>query len=156
LVVRKSLLLWVLSSFAITGVVGSSTCTTAAAAITHLRPLCMALKPGVQASQRIQPTLAAMSPQNLAKSKRDLLADINMVLQALHSVKGQMQFAPTGVRGSYNRALAVDEQFRVSVRSASTRHQITLASRALGSSTAKVVTFDAYVISQCERSVPAP
>jgi len=154
--VRKSLLLWVLSFFAITGVVGSSTCTTAAAATTHLRPLCMALKPGVQASQRIPPTLAAMSPQTMAKSKRDLLADINMVLQALHSVKGQMQSAPTDVRDSYNRALAVDEQFRVSVRSASTRHQITLASRALGSSTAKVVTFDAYVISQCERSVPAP
>jgi hypothetical protein len=153
--VRRTLLLSMLS-FAAIGFVGSGTCAIAGATTPHPRPLCIALKPGVRAGQRIPSTVAATRTQTLAKSKNDLLADINVVLKALNSVKSQMRSASAEVRGSFDRVLALDENFKKAVQRASTKRQITLASRTLGSSTAKVVTFDAYIASQCEGSAPAP
>jgi hypothetical protein len=153
--VRRTNLLSILS-FAAMGVVGSGICASAGAATSHPRPLCTALKPGVQAGKRIPLTVAATSSETLAKSKKDLLADINVVLQTLNSVKPQMGFAPAGVSASFDRVVAVDANFKKAVQRASTKRQITLASRALGSSTAKVVTFDAYVLSQCKGSAPVP
>lgn len=138
------------------GVVGSASSASAQTTTSHPRPPCITLKPGVQASQRIPSSVRAVSPQTFAKSKNDILAEMNVVLKTLSSVKLQMRSAPADVRRSFNRVLSVDENFKKAVQRASTKLQIMLASRALGSSTAKVVTFDAYVLSQCEGSAPAP
>jgi hypothetical protein len=67
-----------------------------------------------------------------------------------------MRSAPADMRSSFDQVRLVDETFEKAVQSASTERQITLASRALASSTAKVVTFMAYVLSHCEGSAPDP
>ena len=109
--VRRTLLLSILS-FVAMGVVGSGICASAGAVTSHSRPLCTALKPGVQAGQRIPLTAAATSSQTLAKSKKDLLADINVVLQTLNSVKPQMRSAPAGLSASFDRVVAVDAKLQ--------------------------------------------
>jgi len=92
----------------------------------------------------------------LAKSKNDLLAELNVVLKTLNSLKVQMRSAPADVRSSFDRNLSVEENFNKAVQRASTKRQIVLASRALGSDTAKVLPFIAFVLSQCEGSAPGP
>ena len=136
------------------GVVGGASSASAEATTSHPRLLCTALKPGVQAGQRIPSTVRAASHQTLAKSKDDLLAEINVVLKSLNSVKLQMRSAPAGVRSSFDRDLSVEENFEKAVRRASTKRQIMLASRTLGSDTAEVLPFMAYVLFQCEGSRP--
>jgi len=153
--VQRTLLLSLLP-FVAMGVVGSSTSASAGATTSHPRPLCTALKPGVQAGQRISSTEGATSSHTLAKTKNDLLADIDVVLKTLNSVKPQMRSAPADVRSSFDRALSLDENFKKAVQRASTKRQIASASRALASSTAKVEPFFAYVLSHCQGSAPDP
>ena len=153
--VRRSFLLSLLP-FVVMGVVGSSTSASAGATTPHPQPLCTALKPFVQAGQRIPSTVGAASSQPLAKSKNDLLADLDVVLKTLSSVKPQMRTAPADVRSSFDRVLSLDQNFRKAVQRASTKRQIASASRALESSTAKVEPFFAYVLSRCEGSTPDP
>ena len=153
--VRRTLLLLLTSLVAI-GVVGSGRSASAGAATSHSHPLCRALQPGVQAGQRIPVTVGATSSQTLAKSKNDLLAELNVVLKTLNSLKVQMRSAPADVRSSFDRSLSVEENFNKAVQRASTKRQIVLASRALGSDTAKVLPFIAFVLSQCEGSAPGP
>jgi len=106
--------------------------------------------------KQIPSTVGATSSQTLAKSKNDLLADIDVVLKTLSSVKTQMRSAPADVRSSFDRVLSLDENFKKAVQRASTKRQITLASRALASSTVQVVPFFAYVLSHCQSSAPDP
>jgi hypothetical protein len=152
--VQRILLLSLLPLVAM-GVVGSAS-SAAGETRSQPRPLCRALKPGVQASQRIPPSVRAASPQTFAKSKNEILAEISAVLKTLRSVKLQIRSAPADVRSSFDRALSVDENFQQAIQRATTKRQIMSASRTFGSSAAKVVTFDAYVLSQCEGSVPDP
>ena len=132
------------------GVVGSASSATTS----HPRPLRLALKPGVQAGERILLTVRAASPQTFAKSKNDLLGEINVVLNSLNSVKRQMRSAPADVGSSFDRDLSVEENFKKAVWRASTKGQIMLASRTLGSDTAEVLPIMAYVLFQCEGSRP--
>jgi hypothetical protein len=152
---QRALLLSIIP-FVAMGVVGSVSSSSAEVTTSHSRSLRRALKPGVQAGQRISSTVWVLSPRTVAKSKIEILAQMNVVLKSLNSVRIQLRSAPADVRSSFDRNLSVEQDFKNAVQRASTQHQILLASRALESDLAKVVTFDAYVIYRCEGSAPSP
>jgi hypothetical protein len=114
------------------------------------------MRPGVLAGQRIPSDVAAVTSQTLAKSKSDLLADIDVTLKTLRSLRPQMRSAPADVRSSFDRVFSVDETFKQAVQRAATKRQITLASRTLGSVTAKAMPFTAYLRFRCEGSATGP
>src|ERR1700759_1288030 len=92
--VRRILYLSLIPSVA-TGVGGSASSASAGPTTSHPRPLCLALLPGIQAEERIPSTVKAASPQTFARSKNDLLAEMDVVLKSLNSVKLQSLHLPT-------------------------------------------------------------
>ena len=72
-----------------------------AGAATRPSQFCTAMKPAVLESQRLKPELADMNSHTVAKTKSQLLTEINTILNALRSVKVQLRSAPDNVRSSF-------------------------------------------------------
>jgi hypothetical protein len=118
--------------------------------------LCTALKPAVQAGQKVPSIVTGTSSQTLAKSKSELLAAVNVLLKNAGAVRVQLRSAPPNVRTAFNWDVSADGRFRMAVKNATTPSQIKLAARDLVSSPTRTALFIAYVLSRCEDPTPAP
>jgi hypothetical protein len=138
------------------GLIGYASLSPAEARNSDARHLCAALKPAVQAGQRIPSIVAGTSSPTLAKSKSELLAAVNVLLKSSGAIKVQLRSAPANVRTAFNWDVSADSRFRMAVKSATAPTQIKLAARDLISSPSKPAAFIAYVVVRCEGPTPAP
>jgi hypothetical protein len=72
------------------GLIGCASSSSAGAAASHSRQLCTALKPAVLAGQKVPSIVTGTRSHTLAKSKRELVAAVNVPLNTSNAVKVQL------------------------------------------------------------------
>lgn len=113
---------------------------------------CTSLKPGVKAAQQLTPTLGGMSSHTVAKTKSQLLAEINTILKSFRSVNVQIRSAPANVRSSFRWDVLAEGKVRTALGQAATKRQIQAAVREIAGSVGSIpreAPFIFYVQSQC-------
>jgi hypothetical protein len=108
------------------------------------------MKPGVQASQQLKPILAGMSSHTVAKTKSQLLTDINTILNTSRSVKVQLRSAPANVRSSFKWDVLAEGKVKSALGQATTKRQIRAAVGEIVGSHPKEGPFIIYISSQCK------
>ena len=116
---------------------------------------CTSIKPSVQASQQLKLRLDNMSSDTVAKTKSQLLTEINTSLDALRSVKTQLRSAPANVRGSFKWDVLAGGKVKIALGHATTKRQIRAAVGEIVGSHPKEVPFITYILAQCERPAPS-
>jgi hypothetical protein len=116
---------------------------------------CTSIKPSVEASQQLKPLLARMSSDTVAKTKSELLTEINTVLDALHSVKTQVGSAPANVRGSFKWDVLAAGKVKRALGHATTKRQIRAAVGQIVGSHPKERPLITYILAQCEGPAPS-
>jgi hypothetical protein len=148
--------LWLFLPIVVMGLIGPGSSSSAGTTTPHSDPTCTAMKRAVQAGQKLPSIVAGTSLQTSTKTKRELLATVNKILNAFAPLKVQLRTAPADVRTAFNSVASVAARFRTAVRNATTPTQIKRAERILNSNYEKTFPFFAYVISRCEGSTPDP
>ena len=87
----------------------------------------------------------------MAKTKAQVLTELNTILNTSRSVKIQLRSAPANVRSSFKLGCIGCGEGQAALRQATTKRQIRAAvGEIVGSSTKEVLPFATYILSQCE------
>ncbi len=122
-------------------------------ATTAQRPaLCNALKPEIQADQRLPSILADMRSRTMSETKRQLLTGVDAILNTAQSLRAQLRSSPANVRSAFNRDASAEARFKTALGNATTKGQIRAAALKLLASFANVGSFIGYILSHCEGS----
>jgi hypothetical protein len=148
----KSAVFLLLMPIVATVSIGCGCYASAGAATSRPSQFCTSLKPGVKAGQQLAPILGGMSSHAVAKTKSQLLTEINTILKSFRSVKVQIGSAPANVRTSYRWDVLTEGKVKTALGRAATKRQIQAAVREIASSGGTIpreAPFIFYVQSQC-------
>lgn len=123
---------------------------SAGAATSRPSQFCTSMKPGVKASQQLKLILDGTSSHTVAKTKSQLLAEVNTILNTSRSVKIQLRSAPADVRSSFTWDVLAEGKVKAALGRATTKRQIRAAVGEIVGSHPEEGPFIVYIASQCE------
>jgi hypothetical protein len=135
--------------------IGCGSYVSAGAATSRPSQFCTSIEPGVHASQQLKLKLDRMSSRNVAKTKSQLLTEINTILNTFRSVKDRLGSAPGNVRGSMKWDVLAAGKVKAALGQATTERQIRAAVGEIVGSHPKETFFIVYILSQCEHPAPS-
>jgi hypothetical protein len=129
---------------------------SAGAATSHSSRFCSSMKPGVQASQQLKLKLKVngLSSHTVAKTKSQLLTEIDTILDTFRSVRVNLRSAPAVVRSSFMWDVSATGKAKAALKHATTQRQIRVAVAEISGPLPKEEPFIIYILSTCESPVP--
>lgn len=119
----------------------------AEASTSHASQFCTAMKPGVEADQRLHSTLADMSSRTVGNTKSQLLSEINTMLNSFRAAGVQLHAAPAKIRHSLTWDVLAEGRFKTAVGHATTKGQIRAAAQYVDGSHTEERPFVTYILS---------
>jgi hypothetical protein len=150
----KKVLLMLLMPVVVTISTGLASYVSAGVATKHSSQFCTSIKPSVKASQQLKPILATMNDDDLAKTRTQLLTQVNTLLNTFRSVKVQMRSASAIVRASFNWDVLSAGSFKAELEKANTKAQFRTAVGNVVGAHPEEDPFINYIHSHCENSAP--
>ena len=133
--------------------IGCGSYGSAGAATSRSSQFCTSMK-ALQASQPLKVILDGMSSHNVAKTKSQLLTEINTILNTFRSVEVHLRSAPANVRSSFKWDVLAGGKVKTALEHATTKRQIRAAVGEIVGSHLEEGPFIIYIHSQC--ASPAP